>query len=286
MIRERSRRRPLLLGLVLFGLVLTGCANTVSGDAEREQDPTRVSDPLEPINRVIFGFNQVADAALIRPVAIVYQAAVPREGRDTVRNFLRNLSAPVVLANDIFQGEFRRARTTTVRFVLNTTIGLAGLFDVATGLGHEYHNEDFGQTLGALGVGDGIYLMLPIFGPSNARDLFGRGVDFFLDPFNSWARNTDREGLTLARTVMEGLDFRARNIETLDDLEESSVDFYATVRSLYKQTRDADIRNGAPPPLPEISFDEAALWTKDLALVRSREWAWNTKDLVIVQLRE
>ena len=271
MVREKSRRRPLHLGLVLFGLLLAGCASPFASDAAREQDPTRISDPLEPINRVIFEFNLVADDVLIRPAAIAYRAAVPMEGRWVVRNFLRNLSAPVVLANDIFQGEFVRARTTTVRFVLNTTLGLAGMFDVATGLGQEYHNEDFGQTLGSYGVNDGIYLMLPILGPSNVRDAVGRGVDFFIDPFNAWARNTDRDALPFVRTLMEGLDVRARNIETLDDLRESSVDFYATVRSLYKQARDSDIRNGAPPPLPEISFDEAALWTEELLIAQSSE---------------
>lgn len=251
MLGERLRPRVLFARLILIGLLLGGCATTVAnGDEEFESG---VRDPLETPNRLIFAVNLAADAIIIRPVAEFYRFAVPAPGRDSVRNFLRNLSSPVILANDLFQGEFERAGTTTTRFFLNSTIGLAGLLDVASGMGYEYHDEDFGQTLGAHGVGGGIYLVLPILGPSNLRDAFGTGVDFFLDPVNTWARNTDRNGIPIGRTAAEGIDLRARNIETIDELQKTSLDFYAAVRSLYKQTRDSAIRNGAPPPLPEIS---------------------------------
>lgn len=252
MLGERFRSRTLFRGLVLFGLLLGGCAATgANGD---DEVGSGVRDPFETVNRLIFAVNLAADAIIVRPAAEFYRFAVPAPGRDAVRNFMRNLTSPVILANDLLQGEFRRAGTTTKRFFLNTTIGLGGLLDVATGMGHEYHDEDFGQTLGSYSVGEGFYLVLPILGPSNLRDAFGTGVDFFLDPLNSWARNTDRDALPFARTGVEGIDLRSRNIETIDEFQKSSLDFYAAVRSLYKQTRDSAIRNGAPPPLPDISY--------------------------------
>lgn len=267
MLGEILRRRILYAGLILFGLLLGGCAATgASGDEEFDSG---VRDPLETVNRLIFAVNLAADAIIVRPAAEFYRFAVPAPGRDAVRNFVRNLSSPVILANDLFQGEFARAGTTTKRFFLNTTIGLGGLLDVATGMGHEYHDEDFGQTLGSYGVGEGIYLVLPILGPSNLRDAFGTGVDFFLDPLNTWARNTDRDAIPIGRFAAEGIDLRARNIETIDELQKTSLDFYAAVRSLYKQTRDSAIRNGAPPPLPDISYYGPRRQPGKFAAVRS-----------------
>lgn len=267
MLGERFRSRALFGGLILFGLLLGGCATTLaSGDEEYDSG---VRDPFETVNRLIFAVNLAADAIIIRPAAEFYRFAVPAPGRAAVRNFMRNLSSPVILANDLFQGEFGRAGTTTKRFFLNTTIGLGGLLDVATGMGHEYHDEDFGQTLGSYRIGGGIYLVLPVLGPSNLRDAFGTGVDFFLDPLNTWARNTDRDAIPLGRTAAEGLDFRARNIETIDELQKSSLDFYAAVRSLYKQTRDSAIRNGAPIPLPDISYHGPRRQPGELVVTRS-----------------
>ena len=249
MLGRKQKSCALYAGLIVLGLLFSGCTNA-NGD---EDFGGGVRDPFETPNRLIFAANLAADAIVIRPVAELYRFVVPAPGRDAVRNFLRNLSTPIVLANDLFQGEFERAGTTTTRFFLNSTIGLAGLLDVATGMGYEYHDEDFGQTLGSYGMGEGIYLVLPILGPSNLRDVFGRGVDFFLDPVNSWARNTDRDAIPLGRFAASGIDSRARNIETLEELQNTSLDFYAAVRSLYKQSRDSAIRNGAPPPLPDIS---------------------------------
>ena len=252
MLGERFRPRALFGGLILSGLLLGGC--TATGANGGEEFDSGVRDPFETANRLMFAVNLAADAIIVRPAAEFYRFAVPAPGRVAVRNFVRNLSSPVILANDLFQGEFERAGTTTKRFFLNTTIGLGGLLDVATGMGHEYHDEDFGQTLGSYGVGGGFYLVLPLLGPSNLRDAFGTGVDFFLDPVNTWARNTGRDGIPIGRTAAEGIDFRARNIETIGELQRTSLDFYAAVRSLYKQTRDSAIRNGAPPPLPDISY--------------------------------
>ena len=215
-------------------------------------NPPEVNDPLEPLNRYIFSFNLALDGAVIRPVAEAYRFVIPDPGRQVVRNFLRNLETPVTLANDVFQGELARAGVTTARFLINTTFGGLGLFDPASAMGFERHSEDFGQTLGAYGAGGGPYLVLPILGPSNFRDVLGIGVDHFLDPINYWARNTDRNGITVARTLVRGIDARSRTIETLDEIERTSIDFYATIRSLYRQTRADEIRNGDPAPLTPL----------------------------------
>ncbi|MDX1425422.1 MAG: VacJ family lipoprotein [Kiloniellales bacterium] len=210
-------------------------------DYEEEiQDP---NDPLEIPNRFIFAFNQTLDVALIRPAAVLYRDLVPEYVRERVHLALRNLNEPVTLANDLLQGDWQRAKTTWDRFLLNSTGGVLGFWDVATDLGHPYHKEDFGQTLGVYGVGGGPYIMLPLLGPSNLRDATGKVVDIFLDPFFYIAQETDKDEWMLYRFAMDGLDFRTRNLETLDEIERDALDFYARLRSLYRQRRDAEIRN-------------------------------------------
>jgi phospholipid-binding lipoprotein MlaA len=210
-------------------------------DYEEEiQDP---NDPLEIPNRFIFAFNQTLDVALIRPAAVLYRDLVPEYVRQRVHLALRNLNEPVTLANDLLQGDWQRAKTTWDRFLLNSTGGVLGFWDVATDLGHPYHKEDFGQTLGVYGVGGGPYIMLPLLGPSNLRDATGKVVDIFLDPFFYIAQETDKDEWMLYRFAMDGLDFRTRNLETLDEIERDALDFYARLRSLYRQRRDAEIRN-------------------------------------------
>ena len=222
---------------------------------EEEDD----NDPLELLNRFVFSFNLALDTVIFRPAAATYRFLLPSEVRDSVRNALRNLSSPVILANDLLQGSLDRAETTLVRFVVNSTVGVLGLFDVAADWGYPYHDEDFGQTLGVHGVGEGFYLVLPIFGPSNPRDGVGRLVDIFLDPLTYVANANDAEEYLLGRTVIFGVDTRARNIDTLDDLRRDSIDFYARVRSLYRQSRVNDINNGevdVESPTPGLySFD-------------------------------
>jgi len=210
-------------------------------DYEEEiQDP---NDPFEIPNRFIFAFNQTLDVALIRPAAVLYRDLVPAYVRQRVHLALRNLSEPVTLANDMLQGDWGRAKTTWDRFLLNSTGGGLGFWDVATDLGHPYHKEDFGQTLGVHGVGGGPYLMLPVLGPSNLRDATGKVVDIFLDPFFYIAQDTHKDEWMLYRFLLEGLDFRTRNLDTLDEIERDALDFYARLRSLYRQRRDAEIRN-------------------------------------------
>lgn len=216
-----------------------GWAQSESGDYGPEPGD---NDPLEIPNRMFFAFNEALDFAVIRPVAVTYRFIVPTGVRNSVRNFLRNLRTPVILANDLLQGDLERAETTFARFFINSTIGLLGLFDIAADSGYPYHEEDFGQTLGTYGAGEGFYLVLPVLGPSSLRDGSGRIVDIFLDPLTYLAP----QEVNLGRAAATGVDLRSRNIEELDSLKADSLDFYARIRSLYRQHRESEINNGAP----------------------------------------
>jgi len=203
------------------------------------------NDPLEIVNRFIFAFDMTLDVFIFKPAAATYRFLLPGVVRDSVRSVIRNLRSPVVVANDLFQGEMDRAETTTMRFLINSTVGVLGIIDVAEGWGYPYHDEDFGQTLAVHGAGEGFYLVLPIFGPSSVRDGAGLVVDIFLDPLTYVGQAYDVQTELLAPTVVGGIDKRSRNIETIENLQKDSIDFYARIRSLYRQTRANDIRNGA-----------------------------------------
>lgn len=224
-----------------FAAELDQMENDPFADYQEELQPA--NDPFEIPNRFIFAFNQTLDVAIIRPAAVLYRDLVPEYVRERVHLALRNLNEPVTFANDLLQGEWKRAKDTMDRFLLNSTGGVLGFWDVATDLGHPHHSEDFGQTLAVHGVGEGPYLVLPLFGPSNARDATGKLVDHFLDPFTYIADETGKEEWQLYRSGMEGLDFRTRNLETLDEVERDALDFYARLRSLYRQRRNAEIKN-------------------------------------------
>ncbi|MPY72096.1 MAG: hypothetical protein GEU92_18710 [Alphaproteobacteria bacterium] len=215
------------------------------------------NDPLEPLNRVIFEINYFLERLLLRPAADLYVLMLPQEARDGIRNFLRNIRTPIVLANDLLQGEGERAWQTTQRFFINSTIGVGGVIDAADRFGIKHHNEDLGQTFAVWGVDEIVYLVLPIFGPSNPRDAVGDFLDRYFDPVWYWTENTDREEIQIARSVVGGVDSYSRVMAELDKLRETSVDFYAAMRSIYRQKRDADIRNGESKdvPLPEIQYD-------------------------------
>ena len=221
------------------------------------------NDPLEGLNRGIFEFNLVVDRYLIKPVAQAYRA-LPQPAQDSVRSFLRNLRTPLVVANDVLQGDMDRAGTTISRFLVNTTVGILGLFDVASNLGIPYHDEDLGQTLAVWGVGEGFYIMLPVLGPSNPRDLVGMVGEFYADPLNIHLRNEDLDYLIYTRAGLRGIDARARSIEVLDELERTSLDYYAAIRSLYRQQRDNEIRNSkSEPKAPSLSNAEATVLPED-----------------------
>ena len=250
-------------------VALAACATPPEGQ-EAVAEFAEVNDPLEPLNRVIFGFNLALDKALVRPVAIAYRDVIPKPGRNGVRNFLDNLETPVVLANDVLQGSADRAGTTAGRFAINSTIGIAGVLDLAAGFGLARHDEDFGQTLGVWGFPEGPYLVLPLLGPSPPRDSVGLVVDYFVDPLTYVFDNNDVEWLSFVRYGVRSLDSRSRVVETLDEIERTSIDFYATVRSLYRQQRADQIRNGEPSPMvpvPEITLEFDAGGADEVSLI-------------------
>ena len=253
---RRGVDRVLLALLVVGVLGPLGCATPPpADDPEAVESFHRINDPLEPFNRAVFAVNIEADRYILKPVAYVYKETVPRPAQDAVGNFLRNLGSPVVFLNAVLQGDVDHAGATLLRFVINSTVGVAGVADVAGKMGIVRRDEDFGQTLAVWGADEGPYLMLPLLGPSNARDALGRVVDYFSDPWGYLGF----EKFNYSRMGAGFVDARVRNYELLNDLEKTSVDYYAAVRSLYRQGRLDAIRNGAEaglPPLPEISAEE------------------------------
>jgi phospholipid-binding lipoprotein MlaA len=230
-----------------------GCATAPNlNDAEAVAEYQEINDPGEPTMRAIFAFNQVLDEAILKPVAGTYRNIAPEKFRRGAHNFLNNLRSPVIFFNDVLQGEFERAITTLLRFLVNSTVGILGFNDAAADLGLEFHDEDFGQTLAVWNMPGGPYLMLPILGPSNPRDAIGRVVDFFIDPLNIWATNNNEEWIIPTHTALKVIDFRALHYDTFEDLEKSSLDFYAAIRSLYRQRRLDKINNGKANPSTSI----------------------------------
>ena len=205
---------------------------------------SEVNDPLESINRRIFAFNEVVRQYLLDPVITGYNSVLPEIAREAIGNALNNISEPVVLANDLLQGKFKRGFVTASRLVINTTAGVGGLFDVAKNLGFEEHEEDFGQTLATWGIGDGLYLVLPLLGPSNPRDAFGQIlVDPFFDPLGYYLDDQDLEEVGYGLTALKGVDSYADVKDHMDGLKDTSVDFYGTIRSLHLQKRRLEILN-------------------------------------------
>lgn len=249
------------LAAPLFVLALAaGCATPPpADDKEALAEFEQTNDPLEPMNRAIFDFNDAVDKALIKPVAQGYRAVVPAFGRERVRDVLNNLRSPIVFANDVLQGEPDRAMQTLMRFAFNTGFGIGGLFDLAAPGGIPYHDEDFGQTFAVWGMGEGPYLVLPILGPSNPRDAGGLAVEWLADPFDIWMDNTGRDWAIWTRTGVGGVDKRENYLDTLDEIEKSSVDYYAAMRSLYRQRRAVDVKNGPvidKVPSPSLSSSD------------------------------
>lgn len=202
------------------------------------------NDPWEKTNRDIFEFNLAMDRAILRPVARGYRDVVPEFAREGVHNFLTNLNSPVILANDVLQLD-RKAGNTLGRILINTTVGVGGLIDVASKMGIPYHENDFGITFGKAGAAEGSYLMLPFAGPRPPRDLIGTGVDIALDPF-TWLIFPGDNTLMIVRSGMGILDSRTSQLDAVKTIERSSIDFYATTRNLYRQSRNAKINEGNP----------------------------------------
>lgn len=217
------------------------------------------NDPLEPVNRFIFGFNEIFLDYLLGPISQGYEFIVPALMREGIHNFLNNLSTPVILANDILQGEPQRAMETLGRALVNTTVGMGGLIDMGSELGVKRHSEDFGQTLGVWGVGEMFYVVLPFYGPSNPRDAVGKLlVDGYFDPLGMWMSNANHDDLKWARTGTKAVDEYSSVRSDLEQVKKTSIDYYAAIRSLYRQKRQAEISNGKDiklPPIPDLTHD-------------------------------
>jgi phospholipid-binding lipoprotein MlaA len=206
----------------------------------------QIADPFEGYNRAIFSFNNAFDNAIGKPVAKGYRAVVPQPARTGIRNVLKNLKSPVIFGNQVLQGDLKGAANTLGRTVINTLIGVGGLFDVAEAGGIPYESEDFGQTLGVWGVGNGPYVVLPLLGPSSFRDAAGMTVDAFADPLNIYLRNTDQDEWLYARLGVTAVDTREEFLEILNDLEKNSIDYYSAMKSSYIQRRIALIADESP----------------------------------------
>ena len=248
------------LALMVLTVGLGGCA-TRPADPEELRYYREANDPLEPLNRAVFKFNEVADRVILRPLAIGYKKAIPRVVRTGVRNFLNNIREPIFLLHDILQWEGQRAKESAGRFITNTTLGLGGIMDVASKAGLPYHEEDFGQTLAVWGIESGPYIVLPILGPSTFRDALGDGVDSIIDPSAIYIREEYGIEGSVTRYVIDNVDWRADNLDFVDNLRKSSLDFYAKVRSAYRQQRASNIANRRGTIDPEggssiIEFDD------------------------------
>jgi phospholipid-binding lipoprotein MlaA len=222
----------------------------------QDDTSTQVTDPWEGVNRRLYAVHNVLDGVILEPIALGYRAVVPRPARSGVRNVLNNLNSPVVLANDVLQGSPKKAGVTIARFGINTTLGVVGLFDVADKMGLKRRNEDFGQTLGVWGAGEGPYLFIPLLGPTNVRDGFGRIVDFAFDPLNYATYDHDTT-VNLTRAGLTAVDAREQVIEAVRDIKATSSDPYAATKRIYTKSRRDDIKDGKVDveSLPDFDFE-------------------------------
>ena len=240
MTRFPARLRALLVcGLACFAL-LAGCAST--GNPR---------DPLEPINRGIYHFNDGVDNVLLKPAAEIYRGVLPQFVRTGVSNFFANINDVIIALNNLLQAKFLNAFSDVGRIAVNTTAGLLGVIDVATEIGLEKHNEDFGQTLGYWGIGDGPYLVLPILGPSSLRDVAGLFVDFKTDPITYVDSSRNRNVLWGVRMINR----RAELLDTSKILETAALDPYEFLRDAYLQRRRSLVYDGSPPPDKDEDVD-------------------------------
>ncbi len=233
----RAKQAKTAVLMVTLAMLVGGCAST--GGHERDR-----RDPAEGFNRAMFTFNDKLDKAVLKPVAKGYVHVVPKPGRQAVGNFFSNIDDVFISVNNLLQGKPVNAASDMGRFVVNSTLGLLGTIDVASKMGLEKHDEDFGQTLGRWGVHDGPYLVLPLFGPSTTRDAFGKVADSSVDPVNQLDDVSWRNGLLALRLV----DTRANLFGAEQVLNEVGVDRYEFVRDAYLQRRRYNIYDGNPPP--------------------------------------
>ena len=230
-----------------------------------KKSSSEVKDCFEGINRGVFAFNQALDSVLFEPLAKGYRQ-LPSPVRSGTGNVLNNLSSLITIPNNVLQGQIQTAGVNTGRFIINTTVGILGIFDVAEKMGFpEYEKEDYGQTLGVWGVGPGCYWVLPVLGPSTIRDTTGSFINVMGgDPYYNISAHGNNEYLDksdyMLTKTLTGIDFRAKNIETFENLEKNSMDFYAAVKSLYLQDRKRKITNTKPSATIEILYEGDADW--------------------------
>jgi phospholipid-binding lipoprotein MlaA len=243
-------KKILVTSLIAIILTTNVIADT-DGTNSLSKTSNSVKDCFESLNRTTFALNQGLDKAVFKPVAEAYRA-LPSPVRSGTSNALNNLSSLITVPNNILQGEFKTAGINTGRFVVNTTVGILGILDVAEKIGFpKYEKEDYGQTLGVMGVGEGCYLVIPVLGPSTIRDAVGSFINILGgDPYYNASAHGNNEFLTdqvyMTTKVISGVDFRAKNLESIDNLEKNSMDFYASVKSLYIQDRQQKIANSNP----------------------------------------
>ena len=227
----------------------------------KKDQPKEIKDCFEKLNRMTFSFNQGLDRSLIKPIAKGYRN-LPDTIQKSSKNAVTNLSNLITIPNNILQGDVRTAIINTGRLVVNTTVGLLGTVDVANKMGFpKYVKEDYGQTLGKWGVGPGCYIVLPVLGPSTIRDTAGSFANVLGgDPWHNASIHGNNqflsEGVYTASKALEGINFRSENLESLDNLETNSIDFYASLRSLYLQDRENKIRNNQRGKVEVIYKDE------------------------------
>lgn len=232
----------LLLSVCLVASSVAACATRPpASDPAALAEYEETNDPLEPTNRVFYVINNGIDTVLLRPAAQAYRFVFPQPVRNGVHNLLSNLSTPVLLGNDILEAKPRRAGDTTMRFLINTTVGVVGVFDVAKDWGYPAHDAGFGTTLALWGLPEGPFLFLPVLGPSNPRDAVGFGVDTAMDPFTWVGQGAAVTALNWSRYAVSAVDQRERVLDAVDQIKKTALDPYATFRSLYRQHRASEI---------------------------------------------
>ncbi len=241
-VKSRLSSAALLLAAGL-GLGLAGCATKPpASDPDALAAYEQTNDPLEPMNRKLYVINDTLDTYGLKPVAKAYSKVVPDSVQTHIGNVLSNLNLPVVFMNDILEAKSRRAGDSLARFVINSTLGLGGIFDWATGWGYPEHQGDFGITLAIWGLGEGPYLYLPVIGPSGPRDAAGFGVGVVSDPFFWVGQGVIVTALDWTRAGLGAVNTRAQLLKPIDEVKRMALDPYATFRSLYRQHREAQIQ--------------------------------------------
>ena len=258
---ENIKKLSFVIVILLFSNYLNATTSddvkTDSSDFETSKIEDEIYDPIEPFNRAIFSFNNAADKIILEPVSKGYKK-LPSPIQSGISNFLSNLRMPLVFVNQLLQGQGKNASESAGRFLVNSTIGVFGLVDVADKIGLEEKEEDFGQTLATWGVGDGFYIVLPLFGPSNVRDTAGMVLTYTTDPINAYAVSEGEAWVIPLRTTVNAVDQRSKIIDEVNALRNNSIDYYAAVRSSYYQNRKAAINNTSDntlTPLPLISIE-------------------------------